>query len=95
MHQMNQAWIALERFRGKPALTVVEIKDLENEVNNLMEKWRKEDDYPMYTLPPQLSLMGVQPSPEHFITRMQFRFETLPGNPLLVDHSTIKYDLFK
>ena len=58
-HPMNQAWKAFDKY-SRESLSVVDIKKLEKEVNEMMEGWRTEHDMGMHTYPQQAVNMGLK-----------------------------------
>ena len=86
---MNQAWKALDKY-SRESLTVADMKQLEEDVNELMKGWREEHDMGMHTYPQQAVNMGAQPPPDAYLQGVKFEYEMLKDQPFLVDRATIR-----
>lgn len=79
MHPYNEAWLALSKY-SRDSMTVSDVTRLEKDVAKLMETWRERDGFDVQHL--GRPVKGVK-----------IKYETLPGNRLIVDVNTIHYTL--
>lgn len=89
MHKYNEAWLELSDI-SRESLTPVDMKNIEEKVTALIQKWRDEEDYIITTMPAQMMAMGMQPTPDTYVKGIKLTFKTLADNPMIVDKATIQ-----